>query len=73
MIGLLKIHLFPDETFYNVNIFIFTQSIDRKIDILRPKNYKEYYYTFWNLIKRRPIVFLVEYSELFKYELIKEE
>jgi hypothetical protein len=58
------------EEFYNVNIFIFTQSIDRKIDILRPKNYKEYYYTFWNVIKRRPIVFLVEYSELFKYELI---
>lgn len=61
------------EEFYNINIFVFTQHIDdkeRKTDILRPKNYKEYYYTFWSLIKKRPIVFLIEYPEIFKYELI---
>jgi hypothetical protein len=34
------------------------------------KNYKEYYYTFWSIIQKRPIVFLIEYPEIFKYELI---
>ena len=58
------------EEYYNINIFVFTQTSDRQIDILRPHNYKEYYYSFWNTIKQRPIVFLIEYEISLKYELI---
>jgi hypothetical protein len=58
------------EEYYNINIFVFTQTSDKQIDILRPHNYKEYYYSFWNRIKLRPIVFLIEYEISLKYELI---
>lgn len=65
------------EEYYNINLFIFKRiSIGQTRDIfefLQPINYKEYYFTFKNEIRKKPIVFIIENSgenQPFRYELI---
>jgi hypothetical protein len=65
------------EEFFNVNIFVFTHNIsNRKIDIMRPRCYREFLFPFRDEMSTRKIVFLMEHTSgtttnlLLRYELL---
>jgi hypothetical protein len=60
------------ENFYNVNLFIFLMT-DKKIDILKPYNYRNYYYSFEDTIKKNPIVFLINFQNVYELIAFEEE
>jgi hypothetical protein len=65
------------EDYFDVNLFVFTHNMtSRKIDIMRPRCYREFLFPFKEVLRSRKIVFLMEHTSgitnnlLLRYELI---